>query len=176
MAVHRRRLPASLHGRLRRGWTEFARMNRWSPKTRRWVSYPYWVYGGAVLALLTGCRSVPSEKFENCRRLNDTLRTENARLRDQTVALGSQNQDLSERAVDDARRLRSQEEAIARLERSVHAYQAERDELEVAFKQLKQTVSDIAPRTSTRHRASVDTQPEFTDGGQPGATGERRSP
>jgi chromosome segregation ATPase len=113
------------------------------------VPLPLRVGGGVLLALLSGCRSVPSEKYDSCRKLNDTLRVENARLRDQTVALTTQNQDFSERAVDDARKIRSQEQAIAQLERSVHAYQAERDELELAIKQLKQAVSDSAPRLSS---------------------------
>ena len=110
------------------------------------------VGGWALLAGLglPGCRSVPGEKFDNCRRMNDTLRVENAQLRDQKVALATQNQDLSERAVDDARKLRSQEKAIAQLERSVHAYQAERDELEVALKELRQAASESGARLSSR--------------------------
>ena len=120
-----------------------------------------------MFAGLSGCRAVPGEKFDNCRKLNDTLRIENSQLRDQAVALTSQNQDMSERAVDDAKRIRSQEEAIARLERSVHAYQAERDELELSLKQLKQAVSDSASRVSARMGDQDKNRPTIPDDNRP---------
>lgn len=126
-------------------------MDRRSRNSRCWRPRLFRIGGVSMLALatLSGCRSVPSEKFDNCRRLNDTLRIENARLRDQTIALTAQNQDMSERAVDDARRLRAQEQAITQLERSVHAYQAERDELEVAVSQLKRAVTNGSPNAAS---------------------------
>jgi hypothetical protein len=128
-------------------------MDRRSRETRRWASPPIRLGAGAMLAILSGCRAVPGDRFDKCRRLNENLRTENARLRDQTVALSAQNQDMSERAVDDARRLRSQERAIAQMEKSIHAYQDERDELEVAVKRLKQAVSESARISSREGRA-----------------------
>ena len=64
--------------------------------------------------------------------------------------------------VDDARRLRSQEKAIAQLERSVHAYQDERDELEVAVKRLKQAVSESA-RISAADKHSKGGRSEAAD-------------
>lgn len=137
-------------------------MDRRSRKNRRRTSHPIRVGGGVLLAVLSGCRAVPGDKFDNCRRTNETLRTENARLRDQTVALGAQTRDMSERAVDDARRLRSQERAIAQLEKSVHAYQDERDELEVAVKRLKQAVVE-STRISTGENRSKDAQPDAVD-------------
>lgn len=134
-----------------------------SRTTRRWTARPIRVGGAILLALACGCRSVPGDRFDACRRLNETLRMENSRLRDQTVALGAQNQDMSERAVDDARRLRAQERAIAQLEQSVLAYQRERDELEVAVKQLKRAVAESAtrigaaePRPTTARAATVE--------------------
>lgn len=137
-------------------------MDRRDCKTRCWAAHPVRVGGGLLLAVLSGCRAVPGDKLDNCRRVNDTLRTENARLRDETVALGAQARDMSERAVDDARRLRSQEKAIAQLEKSVHAYQDERDELEVAVKQLKQAVSESA-RVSFQERRPRDAKSEAAD-------------
>jgi hypothetical protein len=74
--------------------------------------------------------------MDECQRLSQTLRSENARLKDRVLALQGQNRDCAERAVDDSRRLAIQDEAIERLERSVHAYQDERNRLEAAYKQL----------------------------------------
>src|SRR4051794_20453085 len=82
---------------------------------------------------LSGCGLVPRSKLDECRRVTQTLRADNDRLKDVALDLRSQNQDLSQRAVDDARRLATQEEAVERLERSVSAYQAERDKMAAAF-------------------------------------------
>lgn len=79
----------------------------------------------------------PREQVDECHRLNQTLRSENAQLKDQLLALRSQNQDYSERAVDDARRLEALEQANLRLETSVQAYQDERTRLETAYKELR---------------------------------------
>jgi hypothetical protein len=84
-----------------------------------------------------GCRMAPREQVDECHRLNQTLRSENAQLKDQMLALRSQNQDYSERAVDDARRLEALEQANLRLETSVQAYQDERTRLETAYKELR---------------------------------------
>jgi hypothetical protein len=90
-----------------------------------------------VLAGGGGCGVVPKTTLDESRRVNQTLRADNARLRDVALDLQSRNQDLSDRAVDDARRLAAQEEALQRLERSVVAYQADRDKIEKAFESIK---------------------------------------
>ena len=68
------------------------------------------------------------------------LEAENTRLKDQTLDLRSQNQDLTQRAVDDSRKITVQDEAVERLEKSVQAYQAERDKLAAAFETIKRQV------------------------------------
>jgi hypothetical protein len=80
---------------------------------------------------------VSREQMEECHRLSQTLRTENAQLKDQVLALRSQNQDLSERSVDDVRRIAQLEDVNQRLETSVEAYQDERGRLESAYKELR---------------------------------------
>jgi hypothetical protein len=84
-----------------------------------------------------GCQLVPRQQLDECRRLSQTLRSENAQLKDQMLALKGQNRDYAERAVDDSRRLALLEEANDRLETSVQAYQDERTKLESAFKELR---------------------------------------
>src|SRR5947209_13570453 len=89
-------------------------------------------------ALLTpGCQFVPRQQLDDCRRLSQTLRSENAQLKDQMLALKGENRDFAERALDDSRRLSQLEEANNRLETSVQAYQDERTKLESAFKELR---------------------------------------
>src|SRR5580658_2324463 len=63
--------------------------------------------------LLTGggCGIVPKSRMDECQRLTQTLRSENARLKDRVLALQGQNRDYAERAVDDARRLATQDDA-----------------------------------------------------------------
>jgi len=84
-----------------------------------------------------------------------TLRAENAQIKDRMLSYQNQNRDYSDRAVDDARRLAQQDEAIERLERSVQAYQRERDDLETAFRELRDGLPDavrsaLAPRSDIR--------------------------
>jgi hypothetical protein len=89
-----------------------------------------------ILTLSSGCAFVPRSEFDECRQLTQTLRTENARLKDRVVAFQSQNRDYEDRAVDDARRLAVQDEAIERLEHSVHEYQDDRNHFEAAYRQM----------------------------------------
>jgi chromosome segregation ATPase len=86
---------------------------------------------------------VPRADVDECQRLSQALRTDNARLKDQVLALQNQNRDLAERAVDDSRRLAVQDETIERLGRSVQAYQADRSKLESAYHQLTSNLDGL---------------------------------
>lgn len=90
--------------------------------------------GGSLLA---GCSFVPEKKYEDSRLRIQALQGENEQLRDVLLNVRSQNRDMALRAVEDARRLRAQEEAIRRLERSVLAYQDDRDEMIALLEELK---------------------------------------
>ena len=110
----------------------------WRPRAkRRWVAIGASGFAGLGLA---GCSFVPKSRLDECHRLSQTLQAENDRLKDTTVSLRSQNQDLNQRAVDDARRLRVQEEEIQRLVQSVSAYQEDRDKLAAAFERIKSQI------------------------------------
>ena len=114
----------------------------WARAMRPWV-----VVAGRALRPGPGrLQLVPKSRLDDCHRLSQTLQAENARLKDTTVSLRSQNQDLNQRAVDDARRLRLQEEEIQRLVQSVSAYQDERDQLAAAFERLKGQIRTSAGR------------------------------
>jgi chemotaxis protein MotB len=97
-----------------------------------------------VLAGLAGCSVVPKSRLDDCHRLSQALQVENAQLKDVKLSLQAQNQDLTLRAVDDGRRIKIQDEAIRRLEKSVTAYQAERDQLGDAFERMKQQLQAAA--------------------------------
>ncbi len=92
----------------------------------------------AVLAsaVVSGCAVVPRDRFEESQRLTNSLRTENARLKDRVLALEAQNQDYADRALDDLRRLTARDEAIDRLEKSVQGYQDDRDRLSSAYRRI----------------------------------------
>jgi chromosome segregation ATPase len=90
-----------------------------------------------------GCAVVPRAQMDECQRLGQTLRSENARLQDRVLTLQNQNRDYADRAVDDSRRLAVQDEAITRLEQSVQAYQDDRDRLESAYRRLASNVRDL---------------------------------
>ena len=96
----------------------------------RWSAWP-------PPSLSAGCSFVPTSRLDDCHKLSQTLQTENSRLKDLALKYRSQNRDLTQRAVDDADRLRKQDEAIARLERSVQAYQDEREQMAAALERIK---------------------------------------
>ena len=78
-------------------------------------------------------------------------------MKDRVLALQGQNRDYAERAVDDAKRLAVQDEAIERLEHSVQAYQDDRTRLEVAFKQFKSNLG-VAERPADGRREPAGCQ------------------
>src|SRR5262249_27241182 len=87
--------------------------------------------------LAVGCGLVPKARLEECHKQCQSLQAETNQLKDITLKLRSHNQDLAQRAVDDARRIKALDEVNARLERSVLAYQSERDEMAAAFERFK---------------------------------------
>jgi hypothetical protein len=89
-----------------------------------------------VAAGLAGCAVVPGSRLDESQRLVQSLRNENARLKDQVLGLQAQNRDYADRAVDDLRRLTVRDQAIERLERSVQGYQDDRDRLAAAYRRL----------------------------------------
>ena len=105
------------------------------------VNRARWIRPVGVLLLLgaglaPGCAIVPRDRLEETRRLTESLRTENARLKDEVLGLKAQNQDLADRALDDLRRLTARDEAVERLRQSVQAYQDDRDRLDASYRRL----------------------------------------
>ncbi len=84
-----------------------------------------------------GCAFVPKSRFDDAQKLVKSLRTENAQLKDSTLTLKVQNQDLAQRAVDDAQAIHALEVANGQYERSIENYQQEREQLRSAFEELK---------------------------------------
>jgi hypothetical protein len=109
-----------------------------------------WILIPGVMFHCAGCALAPRSQMDECQQLSRTLRSENARLKDQLLTAESQNQDYAERAVDDASRLTRQDEAIERLEHSVQAYQDERARLESAFRQLASSLGETGARSAER--------------------------
>ncbi|HEV3168349.1 MAG TPA: hypothetical protein VGZ22_30370 [Isosphaeraceae bacterium] len=99
--------------------------------------------------LVAGCSLVPREKLDECHKLSRSIQDENAQLKDVTLKLRAHNQDLAQRAVDDAQRIKSLDESNQRLESSVVAYQRERDQLSSAFEQFKRQLTASVDRPPT---------------------------
>jgi hypothetical protein len=137
---------------------------------------PTWTLRAGVLALLTlgvvpGCSMVPRERVDESVRLTQSLRAENARLKDDVLSLQTQNRDYSDRALDDLRRLTAREEAIERLERSVQAYQDDRDRLASSYRRLAMSLG----RTPEESSSPLTGQRPGPPGGfSPAARGGRR--
>jgi len=122
-----------------------------------------WLLLLAALGAGPGCSVVPRATLDECQRVSQMLRTDNARLKDQLLAVQSQNRDYAERAVDDSRRLALQEQTIDRLERSVQAYQTDRSKLESAYHQLTSSLDGLKSTAVDRPaqpRAGAKTEEE----------------
>jgi len=129
-----------------------------------------------ILILGSGCGIVPRAQMDECQRIGQTLRSENARLKDRVLALQSQNQDYADRAVDDSRRLTIQDEAIERLEHSVQAYQDERARLEAAYKQLASSLDAAGSRPEERLGRNGSDSPRRAEARSPSRVGGPKSP
>jgi hypothetical protein len=105
---------------------------------------------GGCVSLATGCSFVPEKRLADCRVRNQNLQSENARLKDLVLDLRTQNEDLNQRAEDDARRLALQDEAIDHLEKSVTAYQADINKMGVAYHRLESEVRTAVAPSSER--------------------------
>ena len=109
--------------RSRSGWPAAFRLNR-----------PCRSCCAALLA--PGCQLVPREQLDECHRLSQTLRSENAQLKDQMLALRSQNQiSPNGPSTTPAGSPSSRGQPAARDQRQ--AYQDERTRLESAYKELR---------------------------------------
>jgi len=128
-----------------------------------------------VLILNSACAIVPRQQMDECQRISQTLRSENARLKDQVLALQGHNRDFADRAVDDARRLAIQDDAIERLEHSVQAYQDERARLEAAYEQLASSLDATGSRPDERLRRTGSEHPRRAEGSSPSGAGRAQS-
>ncbi len=125
-----------------------------------------------MLAGFSGCAMVPRSRMDECQKLSQALRADNARLKDRVVALTGQNRDYAERAVDDGRRLAVQDEALERLERSVQAYQDDRTRLEAAYKQIAANLG-VAGHNPSGERTEASSRATRGDG--PGSPASARN-
>lgn len=114
-----------------------------SPSIRAMISG---LAGACLLAGAAGCGLVPKARLDDAQKLVQGLRTENAQLKDTNLGLKVQNQDLSQRAVDDAESIRALETANAQYERSIEGYQDDRDRMRAAFSDLKDKVRAATSR------------------------------
>ena len=134
-----------------------------------------WLMVASCAGPLAGCAVVPKSRLDECHQLSRNLQAQNAQLKDKELGLRSQNQDLAQRAVDDALRLKLRDEEVERLTQSVHAYQQEREQLAAAVERIRrQFQSAGGPLSSAqveRFRAFAASRPgcEF-DPGSGGST------
>lgn len=108
----------------------------------------------SLLLAAAGCGNLPREQLAQCQDRSQLLQVEASRLKDESTQLRAKNRELAQRAVEDARRLRGLEEANRRLEKSVVAYQDERDQVQRVFNDLKREL--IAAADSDTRRAEND--------------------
>ena len=108
-----------------------------------------WLWTIALLAA-AGCASAPRAQLDEARGQVHALRTELAQAKDVAAKLRTQNRDVASRTVDDSGRLAALEEANARLERSVAAYQEEREQYAAALDQIKRDVASAVDEAGQR--------------------------
>ena len=90
-----------------------------------------------LLPLLPGCAWAPRSRVDEAHRLVQSLRAENAQIKDASLNLRTQNQELAQRAVDDARAIKALEQANQQYEQSIIGYQDEREAMRTAFRDVE---------------------------------------
>jgi outer membrane protein OmpA-like peptidoglycan-associated protein len=116
---------------------------------------------------LTGCAVVPKSRLDEAAKVTQALRAENAQLRDQALSLRSDNEDLSERALGDARRIAALEQSVDRLETSVQGYIDEREDMVDKYERFRRlarvsTGSDLSAKLNDRLRRFASAHPGTT--------------
>jgi len=106
--------------------------------------------------MLAGCSVVPRSQLDECRKLSRTLQADNSRLKDTIVSLKTENEDLAQRADDDVRRLKSQDQTIQKLMASLHAYQDDREQLARGVERLKTQIRSATRPISSQFRERFD--------------------
>jgi peptidoglycan hydrolase CwlO-like protein len=117
---------------------------------RRVRAHARWITVSGALVFCGGCALAPRSQVDECHQLSRTLRSENARLKDQLLVVQAQNRDYADRAEDDSRRLASQDKAIEQFESSVRAYQDDRAHLEAAYHQLASSLGESRAKADER--------------------------
>ena len=79
--------------------------------------------------LVPGCADIPNQRVADCHKLAQSLQTDNSRLKDVALRLRTENQDLTQRSIDDGKKLKTLADGNDRLSRSVVAYQDERERM-----------------------------------------------
>ncbi len=102
--------------------------------------------GVGVALVPLGCGFVPKTRLDDATKLVQGLRAENAQLKDTNLGLKVQNQDLTQRAVDDSQAIQGLETATTQFERSIQAYQEDRERMRSAFNELKDQVRSSGNR------------------------------
>lgn len=87
--------------------------------------------GLLLMAIATGggCSLVPKSRLDDAAKVTKALRAENAQLRDQTLSLKGQNDDLAERSLADSRRVAALEQSVEQLTTSVQGFIDDREDL-----------------------------------------------
>jgi chemotaxis protein MotB len=99
--------------------------------------------------LISGCAMAPKSRLDDCAKVAQTLRAENAQLKDSVLSLKGENTDLAQRAVDDGRKIAALEQANERYESSVQAYIDERENLNESFERFRRLAQSSARSTTS---------------------------
>jgi outer membrane protein OmpA-like peptidoglycan-associated protein len=97
-------------------------------------------------ALPGGCALVSKERLDDCHKQCQNLQLETSQLKDVVLKLRATNQDLAHRNLQDSKQLKTLDEDNQQLERSVLAYQEDRDRLAAQFEQFKRQLAATSDR------------------------------
>jgi chemotaxis protein MotB len=130
---------------------------------------PTFVVGCALAG--SGCAVVPKSQLDECHQVSQTLQADNSRLKDTILSLRSKNEDLTQREVDDAKRLEVQDREIQRLTADIGSFQEEREQLAAAYQQLKRQIESATNPLSAKLLERIE---EFARG-RPGCEFDREA-
>ncbi len=121
------------------------------------------------ISSLTGCSQIHNQRLEDCHKLAQSVQADNSRLKDVALKLRTENQDLSQRSIDDAKKIKTLADNNERLSRSVVAYQEERERMAAQVQAITREARTVGldPSDTVRKAESDDDRPRSASRSNP---------
>ncbi len=125
------------------------------------LRFPYLLGVVVLFSQVGGCAEIPTQRVADCHKLAQSLQADNSRLKDVALKLRTENQDLTQRSIDDGKKIKTLADNNDRLSRSVVAYQTERERMAAQVQAITREARTVGldPDDSIRKAESDQDRP-----------------